>query len=408
MRNETERPPAASSEEFSNLASAVLAARLPAASPWMPRREMEELARRGPAVLPVLADVLRMAPGRGDPLWPIVVLGELRDAGAVPVLGVFLGRVEGGLNVAAAEALGKIGAPALPYLVATTASDDRARRLAAYGALAMVPADEAQRCLRDALGRDRVLGDVIARALVQQGQPEAIAAVAAAAVHAPSRMRRELEAAIAALVQGPIPPDPVERDWRLRYRRLPALGWNFPLTWLGVAALVHRSGLRARARASRGPVPLTLFDAITDIAARREGRPCRRCGSTFWRPAGIRVCRHTAEAMVELQAARLDRWLAAGIGDVWAALDDCDVAEMRIARRGGSALQRDLVAVGRATLFWLVTIRCEDLHVGLQRLRLIGNDLPALYSSRPAFTHRIPLASALTLRFAHVNPHNFS
>ncbi len=380
MRNETERPPAASSEEFSNLASAVLAARLPAASPWMPRREMEELARRGPAVLPVLADVLRMAPGRGDPLWPIVVLGELRDAGAVPVLGVFLGRVEGGLNVAAAEALGKIGAPALPYLVATTASDDRARRLAAYGALAMVPTDEAQRCLRDALGRDRVLGDVIARALVQQGQPEAIAAVAAAAVHAPSRMRRELEAAIAALVQGPIPPDPV----------------------------VHRSGLRARARASRGPVPLTLFDAITDIAARREGRPCRRCGSTFWRPAGIRVCRHTAEAMVELQAARLDRWLAAGIGDVWAALDDCDVAEMRIARRGGSALQRDLVAVGRATLFWLVTIRCEDLHVGLQRLRLIGNDLPALYSSRPAFTHRIPLASALTLRFAHVNPHNFS
>src|SRR5436189_82072 len=245
MRNETERPPAASSEEFSNLASAVLAARLPAASPWMPRREMEELARRGPAVLPVLADVLRMAPGRGDPLWPIVVLGELRDAGAVPVLGVFLGRVEGGL------------------------------------------------------------------------------AVAAAAVHAPSRMRRELEAAIAALVQGPIPPDPVERDWRLRYRRLPALGWNFPLTWLGVAALVHRSGLRARARASRGPVPLTLFDAITDIAARREGRPCRRCGSTFWRPAGIRVCRHPAEAMVELQAARLDRWLAAGIGAVLAALDAC-------------------------------------------------------------------------------------
>jgi len=298
--------------------------------------------------------------------------------------------------------------PALPYLVATTAGDDRMRRLAAYGALAMVADDEAQRCLRDALGRDRVLGDVIARALVHQAQPEAIVALAAAAVHAPNRVRRELEAAIAALVQSPIPPDPVERDWRLRYRRLPALGWNFPLTWLGVAALVHRSGFRARARAARGPVPLTLFDAITDTAARREGRPCRRCGGTFWRPAGIRVCRHTAEAMVELQAARLDRWINAGIADVWSALDDCDMAEIRIARRGGSALQRDLVAVGRATLFWLVTICCEDLHVGLQRLRVISNDLPALYRSRPVFHHRTPLVSALTLRFAHVNPHNFS
>src|SRR5438046_1636789 len=80
---------------------------------------------------------------------------------------------------------------------------------------------------------------------------------------------------------------------------------------------------------------------------------------------------------------RLDHGLAAGVTDVWAALDDCDVTEMRIARRGGSALQRDLIAVGRATLFWLVTIRCEELHIGLQRLRQIGNSLPDLYRNRP-------------------------
>jgi len=390
-------------QDVSQLTTTVLAARLPAASPWMPRREMEELLRRGPDAAPPLIDVLRRAQGRGDPLWPIVVLGELHRDDAIPALGLFLGRLEGGVNVAAAEALGKIGPPALPYLVATVAGEDRGRRLAAYGALAMIPTDEAHRGLKDALARDRALGDVIARALVQQGRPEAIAALAAAAVHAPKWMRREFESAIAALVHGPVAPDPVERD-----RRLPALGWNFPLTWLGVAALVHRSGPRARARAARGPVSLTLFDAITDIAARREGRPCRRCGGVYWRPAGLRVCRHTAEAMVELQAARLDRWLAAGVTDVWAALDDCDAAELRIARRGGSALQRDLVAVGRATLFWLVTIRCEDLHIGLQRLRLISNDLPDPSRNRPALSHRIPYFSPLTLRFAHVNPHNFS
>ena len=223
MRDETDGPEAPSDEETSQLATPVLAARLPAASPWMPRREMEELLRRGPSAVAAVIDVARRAQGRGDPLWPIVVLGELRQADAVPAVGLFLGRAEGGLNVAAAEALGKIGPPALPYLVATVAGQDRVRRLAAYGALAMIPTDEAHRCLRDALPRDRALGDVIARALVQQGRPEAVAALAASAVHAPKRMRREFESAIAALVHPPVPPDPAERDWRLRYRRLPAL-----------------------------------------------------------------------------------------------------------------------------------------------------------------------------------------
>src|SRR5438046_4285869 len=100
--------------------------------------------------------------------------------------------------------------------------------------------------------------------------------------------------------------------------------------------------------------------------------------------------------MVELQAARLDRWLAAGIGDVWAALDDCDVAEMRIARRGGSALQRDLVAVGRATLFWLVTIRCENFNLVLKRFRSSATNFPPLITSAPAFITPFPLPTPFT------------
>src|SRR5205823_6383713 len=123
-------------QDVSQLTTTVLAARLPAASPWMPRREMEELLRRGPDAAPPLIDVLRRAQGRGDPLWPIVVLGELHRDDAIPALGLFLGRLEGGVNVAAAEALGKIGPPALPYLVATAAGEDPGRRLAASGALA--------------------------------------------------------------------------------------------------------------------------------------------------------------------------------------------------------------------------------------------------------------------------------
>src|SRR5436853_89810 len=147
--------PGTGEQDVSQLTTTVLAARLPAASPWMPRREMEELLRRGPDAAPPLIDVLRRAQGRGDPLWPIVVLGELHRDDAIPALGLFLGRLEGGVNVAAAEALGKIGPPALPYLVATVAGEDRGRRLAAYGALAMIPTDEAHRGLKDALARAR-------------------------------------------------------------------------------------------------------------------------------------------------------------------------------------------------------------------------------------------------------------
>src|SRR2546430_17195586 len=92
MRNETDRPPAASSEEFSHLASAVLAARLPAASPWMPRREMEELLRRGPSAVAAVVGGARRAPGPGGPLVPRLGLRGLRPAdggsgvGALPLL----------------------------------------------------------------------------------------------------------------------------------------------------------------------------------------------------------------------------------------------------------------------------------------------------------------------------------
>ena len=52
-----------SAQEVSRLGTAALAARLPGASPWMPRREMEELLGRGPAALVPLLDVARTLRG---------------------------------------------------------------------------------------------------------------------------------------------------------------------------------------------------------------------------------------------------------------------------------------------------------------------------------------------------------
>src|SRR5947207_289517 len=76
--------PGTGEQDVSQLATTVLAARLPAASPWMPRREMEELLRRGPDAAPPLIDVLRRAQGRGACAEVDAARVRVGDRGARP------------------------------------------------------------------------------------------------------------------------------------------------------------------------------------------------------------------------------------------------------------------------------------------------------------------------------------
>jgi hypothetical protein len=372
--------------EMVALDTTTLVARLRGRSRRMPRREMAELLRRGEVVL---GEVRALLEGRdwwregGDPLWAIVVLGELRQRDAVPTLGRFLRSDEGGLGTAAAEALAKIGAASVPSLVTSVTRGELGRRLHGYAALGMIPTEASYRCLAEALGRERTLPDVVARAIAQHRRREAIPLLEAASAHVPDSLRREFDWAIYALVHRVRVPDTLPDDWRVRYRRLPGLDWNFPLSWIGVAAIAHRHGPPPGDLVS----PPRARDAIlADTRLDPGERRCRTCGGVLWFPAGLPVCRHTARAVVALQVSLMARWRNSGFEDVWDALDACDAADLQLGRRPdatGDAHDDALgaVAVGRATLYWMVSLGRLTLADGARALSVIACEIAALYGS---------------------------
>lgn len=373
--------------EMMRLATTSLVERLAVASPHMPRREMQELLRRGEAILPDLLAVLRANPS-GDPLWAIVVLGELRHPDAIAGLIPFLGTPDDALAEASAEALGKLGAPAVPRLASTALRAEGTERLYAYSALGMIHTDDAYRCLLAALVRDPGLGDVVARALAEHGRRDAIEPLFASHVRAPDWMRSDFECAIASLVHGPRPLDPTGRDWRVRYRRLPRLGWRFPPSWVTVAARAHVSRHDGEVAPTRRSGSRSLAAIIADTRLQGDGRVCVACGGRVWQPTGLPLCRHTAQQLIALQRAAIARWLAAGLRDVWAALDACDAADLQHihAAQAGRAGQRaeherEMIAVARATLYseaWRT-----DLRTTSQYLQRVANDFAILYGDPP-------------------------
>jgi hypothetical protein len=407
--------------------TATIVARVACSWPHMPRRQMGELIHRGSASVPLL---LALLDGNGtrrrraalDPLWAVVALGELRHRDALPVLGRLLADRRPEIAAAAAEALAKIGAPALPLLARAVADGPLRRRLFAYGALGSLPGDEAFACLLAGLERAPELRDVVARALAQHGRGEAIVPLEHAAARAPRWMCREIAAAIDALRTPSCAVDPTARDWRLRYRRLPRLGWGVPLGWMTVAALVPTRRRRA-ARVLRAADPHALTHARATAVL--DDRFCFGCGGALWWPTGVPLCRHTAPHVVALQSAMLTAWRSRGWRDVWTAIDACDRADLRIMRRAAAAPSRDAVAVAwvrgvgrmrraehedaraamaRATLYWLVAVGHEDLAGAANYLAIIRRELIGLYDRTATVRRVAPRLSSTATR----SPQSFS
>jgi hypothetical protein len=308
-------------------------------------------------------------------------------------LGGFVGGPVLRAATAASEALGKIGLPALSLLLRAAAHGEESERIHAYGALAMIHVDDAYLFLLKALFRDPELRDVVARGLAAHGRRDAIEPLHLSSMRSPAWMRREIESAIVELVHGTDVGDPVERDWRVRYRRLPGLGWGIPPSWVSVAALAHRHREDDEWPDGESP-PRSLSTILGDTRLRHEARSCGRCGGAVWRPTGLPLCRHTASSVLRLQRELIDGWLREGITDVWSALDACDAADLRLRRSGsrrnaaGSDAERDLIAVGRATLYWFVALERSELRGAAEYLDTIARDFAVFRDARLASERR--------------------
>lgn len=288
----------------------------------MPVRAMEAVLDRGEAATEPVMEVLRRAlraeaardvvDGRvvndeadfePDPVWLLVLLGELRDPRSVPVL---LEVIRGAgpdahiLPMVAAEALAKLGPPALEGVRELLEAGSPEQRLWAYAVAGWIEDDAAYELLVAALESDPELADVIGNALGDQGRMEAVTVLMAALPRVEPWQRTELEDAIRALHQADRAVKRLhEADWRLRYRLHPAIGAMAP-SWPVMSAVIREQERARDARQSHAVLSLEEILA-QPLENREEPERCDCCGVEPFEATGMPVCPATAVSMAAVQ-----------------------------------------------------------------------------------------------------------
>ena len=302
----------------------------------MPVRAMERVLALGASAVPALIGALArwQDDDARDLLWLVVLLGELRHPSAVEPLITQMRRTDDDiLAQAAGEALARIGPPAMPALAEIARTGEPHQRLYAYATLGWIRDDQAYAALVAALGRDRELGDVLAMALGDQGRPEAIPLLYEAYQGCEPWQRIEFEGAIQELHWDRRSESLWTRDWRLRYRRRPALG-GFEPGWVFVSAVGHR-GPEVVMR-QRPTIPLRSLEEIVKGPPDSEEPPetCETCGAPFEHPTGLPVCPETALSVAVYQLSFLNGAREDGLEDLFDMRDELEAQEWEHHDRG--------------------------------------------------------------------------
>lgn len=338
----------------------------------MPVREIEHVLAVGEVAVPAVAGALNrwQDDEERDLLWLIVLLGELRSpAGVEPLLAQMRRTDLDVLAPAAAEALAKIGPPAVPALTEVARTGDALQRLYAYASLGWIRDDLAYAALVEALGRDRELGYVLTLALADQGRPEAIPLLYQAYQTCEPWQRIDFEGAIRELRRNRRSIPLWGRDWRLRYRRLPALGGTVMPGWVTVSALaLQDSDLRQR----RATIPLRSLGEIIEGQPELEEPPetCEECGAPIEHPTGVPACPETALGLAVYQLEFLAGAREDGIEDLFDLLDELEAQEEDLHERGEPLTpaarerwrdERNELGICRQTCRWLVEQGAESV-----------------------------------------------
>ena len=291
----------------------------------MPVRAMERLLAFGDGAVQDIRDALErwQDDNSREIAWLLVLLGELRSAASIPTLIRQVRRTHFDfLATAAAEALVKIGKPALPAVLTLAADPEAEVRMHAYAILGWMNDDESHAALTTALARDAELADVIAQALSEQGRAAALPVIYEAYKVCDPFLRDALEESLQCLQQSWHLPFQWQKDWRLRYRWSPRWG-GFEPTSLFVAIF------RRRHRAEIPEVeaaPLRTFEEIINAPWEpiHSDEPCEHCGAAIEDPTGIPLCPESAVGAVLHQLQILQKYREHGLDDLFDVLDDVE------------------------------------------------------------------------------------
>jgi hypothetical protein len=337
----------------------------------MPVRPMERLLARGVSAVPALVEALGRSrdDAERDRLWLVVLLGEFGDAGAVDALiAEVCATDDDALTIAAVEGLARIGPPAVPALLELARAPDPLRRLGAYAGLGWIADERAHGALLEALARDPELGDAVAIALGEQGRSEALPAIYEAYRGCAPWQRIEFEDVLRRLHAGRRPPTPWTRDWRLRFRRAPALESLRP-SWLWVALVLRR---QAEWKAERVVAPLKTLEEIAQEPPEpnEPSETCEECGAPIEQPTGVAVCPETALATTMYQLRFLGEAREDGTEDLFELLDDLDAREWEHVEGGEPVTpvarerwrdEHDELHLCRQTCEWLIEQGAETV-----------------------------------------------
>jgi hypothetical protein len=361
----------------------------------LPVRPIERLVALGSAVLAPLVEEVASPLAEGydaaiGRYWLVIALGELRDPAAVPALVAAIrgsGEESVGIGFAAADALAKIGGPAIPALRELAAAGSRWERLWAYFAASEIRAEETYRWLVEALARDEEMLDVVALAIAEHRRAEAIELLAGARERAEPSKRPEIDDAILALHRGERVSE-LSEDWRLRYRWNPGFG-VVPLHWSTITAAV---ALDARSMSSRRVGPAVPLEEL--LATPADGpETCDCCGLPVATVTGVPVCRRDAPDVAALQKRLLER--IAEDEDLVDLFDVLDAVEFRLAdlesepagsgRRSDRELADDRMRLHllRLACVWLVEEGIETVGAGYARLGRVARGRVARATPAP-------------------------
>lgn len=367
----------------------------------MPVRAMEKVLSMGEVTVPAVTDALVrwQDDEMRDPLWLIVLLGELRSPASIELLITQMRRTEyEPLALAATEALAKIGGPAVPALREVITSSDPLVRLYAYASLGWIHDDQAYTILVEALSRDHELGDTLALALREQERLDTVPLLYQAYLTCEPWFRIEFENAIQELQWHPLSHPLYTKDWRLRYRRLP--GWGcFNLGWTGICALLHRNAPLS----NRPEIPLRSLEEILKDEPKQSAETCSNCKAPIEYPTGLPVCPETALAAALHQLRVLNTARKEGFDDLFDMLDDIDGQEeelqaqrnrqSRPLRRGAKKRGQDTqdeLQIRRQICQWLIEQGTEQIASAKALLLAKAAELSSRYGDPEGLLQPMP------------------